>query len=305
VEKLGSAPVAPAVVPAIALSTVAVLSLVCVLTASPARAVVIAADDFESYPAGSQLEDGANGSPGTGQNGGTGWTGPYNIDDARKTNATVAAITGLGGANAALVAGPADTANLISRPFPAQTGTVYFAFKLRTTAGSITNEDFVQFGLSDVATGEPKGSIGTAGTAAGTVPMQFFARVPQAGASGFSGAGNTLAADTTYLLVGKAFKTGASANYNRLDLFLNPADSIEPATPTATSTSSGAAGAATFSNLILRTFRHDASDQYYLDDFVIGTTYADVVPEPASSAVAAAAACGLLLRRRATRRTPR
>ena len=269
------------------------------LAAAPSavRAVVVAADDYESYPAGSQLEDGANGTPGTGLNGGAGWTGPYNIEDAQKTRATVAATTDLGGSNAVLIAGPTDTANLISRPFAPQTGTVYFAFKLRTNSGSITNEDFVQVGLSDVAAGEPKASIGTAGTAAGTVPMQFFARVPQGGTSGFSGAANTLAADTTYLLVGKATKTGPSVNSNRLDLFLNPADSIEPATATATSTSNGSTGAGTFSNLIFRTFRHDATDQYFIDDVVIGTTYADVVPEPGTAGLLAAAGFALLLRR--------
>jgi len=93
---LGLAPARPA-----ALAALAAWSLVFSLAASAARGVVIASDNFESYPAGSQLESGANGSPGTGQNGGTGWTGPYNIDDARKTNATVAATSDLGGATAA------------------------------------------------------------------------------------------------------------------------------------------------------------------------------------------------------------
>jgi hypothetical protein len=42
----------------------------------------------------------------------------------------------------------------------------------------------------------------------------------------------------------------------------------------------------------------DAGDQYTFDNVTIGTTYADVVPEPSTLGIAGLAAAAFLLRRR-------
>jgi hypothetical protein len=181
---------------------------------------------------------------------------------------------------------------------------VYFGFLYRTNNLSTASEDFLQIGFSDVATGEPKTSIGTGNNATGNPPPPgFFIRVPN-GVPGSAPTGVTLTEDTTYLVVGKFSKASGSGTYNRIDLYLNPDSATEPATPTLSREAAAGQGPPSISNLIVRTARLEAGDQYYIDNVAIGTTYADaVVPEPASAGVAAGAALGLLTRRR--RRTPR
>lgn len=266
-----------------------------------ARAVVIASDNYESYANGAQLN---------GQTGGTGFSGAYVVDSTKLPNVTAAsksltyaggAVGSSGGANAVSLSGLTDSVNLVSRPFTSQSATVYFSFLYNAGTGSQSNEDFLQFGLSDLTTGEPKSSVGSAGTAAGTVPVQFFVRVPNGGTSAFSGSGLTLAENTTYLLVGKASKVAGSSTYNQIDLYVNPTTLTEPATATATSTVAAGTGTASVSNFILRTARTEAADSYFYDNLTIGTTYADVVsavPEPAAAGLLGAAAVGLLCRRR-------
>src|SRR5215204_4879018 len=134
------------------------------LTAGYSRAALVASDGFDSYTAGSQLESGADGSAGTGLNGGTGFTGAYNIDDLNKSHADVVA-QGLsygaggvsidGGANAARLTGALSLSNdFVTRAFAAQSGTLYLSFLLRGTQ-TTTDEDFLQFGFSGGTAGEP------------------------------------------------------------------------------------------------------------------------------------------------------
>jgi hypothetical protein len=307
VEKLRVAPVAPAV----ALATLAAWSLAAALHPAAARADVIASDDFESYPAGAQLEEGPNGSEGAGLAGGTGFAGPYNvIDNNLKTNVTVqqqslqytsGSLIVSGGARASLMSDAANgTANgLYTRPVPAQNDTVYLGFLFRTNNPSASSEDFIQVGISDVPTGEPKASVGINNNAAGNAPPpRFFARVP-AGTAGHSQAADIATEETTFLVVGKFSKTAGSSTYNRVDLFLNPSSAEEPAAPTAFREAAVGQGATSITNFIVRTARLEAGDQYFIDNLVIGTTFADaVVPEPTSAGVLGAAAAGLLLRRR-------
>ena len=259
-------------------------------------ALVVAQDSYESYPAGSQLN---------GQNGGTGWTGPYVVTSALATNVTVTnqnlsyaggQVSVNGGSRAVSIAGPADSNNLITRSFAAQTGSpVYFSFLYNTNS---TAEAFLQFGLESGNTAEPNASVGVQGIAGnGGGAEGFFARVPNAGNTTFATSG--INANQTYFVVARVSKGTGSTTYNVVDLFVNPT-SLNESTPTLTATNAAGTGVSTFDNFVLRTARTDAGSIYNFDQLTIGTTYADVVPvpEPASVGLLALAGAGLLARRR-------
>jgi hypothetical protein len=218
------------------------------LLATSASAALVGSDNFESYPNGSQLN---------GQNGGSGFTGPYAVDSGFLAsviaeNQSLSYSGGFvsidGGSRAVSIADAAVSNQLISRPFASQSAVpVYFSFLYRTN-NPTTSEDFVQIGLSDVATGEPKISIGSANNTTGNAPpATFFVRVPTGGA-GSVDSGVTLQPDTTYFLVGKASKTGGSTTYNTIDLYLNPTTLTEPGTPTATNMATAGSGAGSVSS---------------------------------------------------------
>jgi MYXO-CTERM domain-containing protein len=284
------------------------------IVGTSAHAAIVAFDDFESYAPG-QLESGAEGTPGTGLNGGNGWTGAYDVDDARKTEANVVnaslaysngAITLSGGTRALAITGTVDSNNLVSRPFAAQSASpIYLSFLLRSKAGTLTGqnlpgteENFIQLGLSDAATLEPKVSVGQTSSTANSLPVHFFARgAAGAGGQSLSTTDGDPVDETTYLIVAKITKTDAT-NYRKVDFFLNPSTLTEPASPTLTSTSTQSL--TSVNNFILRYFRGDAADQYLVDNLNVSTDFTSAVstPEPASLGFGAVAAAGLLLRRR-------
>lgn len=271
------------------------------LSSQAAWAAPIAFDSFEEYSAG-QLES----NDGIGADGGFNFTGPYDVANGLRASVNVVSlsltytngdITIYGGTKALAVTNTANSNELFSRPITAQSDTVYFSFLYRTT-NPTTSEDFIQFGFSDAATGEPKVSIGTANNISGNAaPSRFFARAGQGVANGVqTEATMALQPDETYLLVGKFYKEGSS-NYNRVDLWVNPS-SLTESTPTLSAAFSSGTSTATLSNLILRTARLDSGDTYYFDHLTIGTTYGDVVPEPGTLALASGAIAAALLRRR-------
>ena len=263
-----------------------------------AGAAGVAQDTFESYTPGSQLN---------GQNGGTGFTGPYVVDPNLLANVTVTtralnyangSVASNGGSNAVSIADAANSNNLISRPFTAQTGTVYYSFLLTSNSAG-TEDDFFQVGLSGTATGEPPVSVGASfQTSPGAGPMQYYARVPAGAANASFGTTPVNYNGTaTNFLVAKVSKVNGSSTYNQVDLFVNPSSGTEPtATITRTAAADAAGEPASLSNFIFRTARLDAGDLYTFDNLTIGTTYADVVPvpEPASAGLLALAATGLL-----------
>lgn len=249
---------------------------------------VVAVDTFDAYTVGDQLESGADGAAGTGLNGGTGFTGPYNVLDTAKSTVTIQTIDA---SNAVRFVNGINNDTLLTRPFPAQSSTVYFSFTFRTN-NPLTAEDFTQLGLSSSAAGEPPLAIGIQNNS--TAPSKFFVRA--------NGSGNQqitaidVQPDTTYLMVGKASQV-SGATFNRIELFLDPG-ATEPGSPTAIATSAGGTGPATLGNFTVRTARLEATDVFSIDNLRIGTTFADVVPEPASIGVLVAAACGALASRR-------
>lgn len=266
-----------------------------VINSGDLRAAIIASDGFETYTAGNALN--AN-------NGGTGFTGAYAVQSA---NVTVAAlplsysagtVAVTGGSNAVRVSGATNNDQLISRPFAAQTGTVYVSFLYQASS---TLEAFLQFGFSDVASGEPKGSVGLQGIGGNSANLEtFFVRVPN-GSTTQSVSTTPIVAGQTYFVVGKFSKVSGSTVYNQVELFLNPTSDIE-GSPTLIATSTAGTGTGTYSNFILRTARLDDGNTYNFDALTIGTTFADVVPttaipEPSTLALLAVPVAGWLWRR--------
>lgn len=256
---------------------------------------LIASDSFESYTSGTQL---------SGQNGGTGFDAGYAVTAALVSNVTVTSpglsysggfITVNGGNRAARVTGAADSNNLVTRSFAAQSGNpIYFSFLYSTSSAS--TEAFLQFGLESGNAAEPNASVGVQGMNGNSANADaFFVRVPNGGNSAFSQ--TALNSNQTYFAVGRISRGTGSSTYNVVDLFLNPTN-VDESSPTLTASSTAGSGVASFDNFVLRTARTDAGVTYTFDQLTIGTTYLDVVPEPSMLSVAGLAILGLRRRRR-------
>ena len=255
--------------------------------AGSARATLVASDSFESYTPGAALNAGSAGTNTTGPNGEFGWTGDWAaVTGVNIRSATVAAS---GGSRVAEVDDATNAVNAATRAFTPQTGTVYFSVLYNVNAG-LEASDFVHFYLSNAAgaaANNNSGGIGDIDTGAAV----FGARVGTTNGGATIDSPVTETQGTTYLLVGKLSKV-SSTNYNRIDLFVNPAGATEPGTSDIGQTSDS--GVATVSVFGLRTFNLDAGDKYQFDQVRIGTAFSDVAPEPATLGLLAAGGFGLL-----------
>lgn len=262
-----------------------------------AHAQLIAYDGFEEYTAGVQFEDGANGSPGVGLDGGFGWGGAYDVSNAFKSKVLAenrsaspvsysnGEISIDGGVRALRVYDNTNGTYLVSRSLSLGLTTVepvYFSFLFRTNnASPLPAQDFFQVGLDDGTSANPRASIG-ANTLlpTGTQPFRFFARTTTgAGNSTFDNSTDILAA-TTYLLVGHV--SGTATNFDQVDLFVNPSTLAEPS-PSATFTLDS--GVASLDHLIIRTASLDNGDAYVIDELRVGYDYVSVIPEQSSAAL--------------------
>lgn len=240
--------------------------------ASPANAILIATDDFESYSAGSDLN---------GSNGGIGWTGSWNAAAGHVTvqPQTIADPNGLVGSGSQSVqmqptSNLGDIGSFISRSFAPQTGDVYMSVLVNAVNG-VDNADFYNFMVSNGATGNSNNALGVGIRNNANNPL--FARV------GSSGAGQTVnsatnATDNTEFLVVAKFSKDGSANYNRTDLYINPTSFVEPGVADATATS-GVTGINTLSLFNIRNFNPESGDTVLFDSLQFGTTFADVVSD--------------------------
>lgn len=291
------------------------LALASVGISLPVRATLVAYDNFESYSTGALA----------GNNGGTGFTSAYTTNAASPANELISVVNktlsyssgaiSLSGGNNAVSIGLLSATNAINRQISSQNGdAIYmsFLFSVKNPAGAIA-ETFMQFGLGAAANVEPKASVGVQGNLGGSGPENFFARagggtIP-AGSTQFITGSDSIAADTTYLVVAKMWKStpGGGNAFNRVTLYLNPNSLTEPATATLAVTTATSDVTAAFSYFALRTARRNETDDdetYYIDNLAIGTTFADVVsvPEPASIGMLVAGATLLATRKRRTAR---
>ncbi len=268
-------------------------------TVLPARAALIAYDGFESYSAGSALAGGSAGNGSTGPNGEIGWTGNWATTPPAGGAVTVqsAAVVG-GGSRAAELDDTANSINVANRTFTPQTGsTVYFSV-LFDVVGGLNADDFVHFYLGNSTTSNNNsGGFGLVDT--GNTKLSAREGTTNGGTTTTGGSSATDAVvGTTYLLVGKLSKV-SSTNYNRIDLFINPVGLTEPGTPDAFQAGVDTT-ISTVSVFSVRGFNLDAGDKYQFDEVKVGTTFVDVVPEPATAGLLTVAAVTLLARRRRT-----
>jgi hypothetical protein len=262
----------------------------------PARASLVASDDFEGAAIGNL----------DGVSTGTGWTTDWasqsfmsvvevNTAGTPTLSYSNGAIQMNGGLRAAQVgnggAGPID--NAFNRAFTAQSDTVYFSLLARQVAGQDSSTDFVQWGLTEDTDINNSGSFGTAVAADS---YTIFARRRNTSSDVNGASTTTFTQGTTYLLVGKLSKVSGSTSFNRIRLFINP-DSLSEADNAVTSVSDGSIGIESVTSLIGRIARLDANDRILFDNVRVGTSFADVVPEPASVSLLVLAG-GLMRRRR-------
>lgn len=228
------------------------------LTAAPARATLIAEDDFESYAAASALN---------GQAGGTGWVGAWTAANASPSFVTAQSGVIANYGQSARITTTGDNSNIMVREFPAQTGTLYVGFLLRTTGGMDAG-DFLLFYLNHLA--GVSDTTGVSGGVRNATGMPYFARV--------DGTSNNTNSTTAFHLDGplvpvvmKLSKTGAG-DYNRSEIFVGGATE---ATPEAVYTGT-TSGASSLSQFHVRTFSFEGGQQVYLDSLRIATTYDEV-----------------------------
>ncbi|MEX0775888.1 MAG: PEP-CTERM sorting domain-containing protein [Phycisphaeraceae bacterium] len=257
-------------------------SVILAVAAPPMQAALVAWDDFESHAAGSGLSGGA---------GGAGWTSNWSADPGVLVqNAQV----DQGGSRSAEIAGAVNSVSVANRSFATRTTTTYFSVRIEAVAG-LENSDFLHFYLGN-STSTINGNNNSGGVGLLSTTTSFLGtRVGTSNGGTTVSSSTTAIQGTTYLLVGKLWKDGSS-NFNRIDLFIDPASSTEPVTANATQTGdSGLGGISVFG---VRSFNFDSGDIYQFDSVRIGTTFADVIPEPASAALLLGGVLACLNRRR-------
>jgi hypothetical protein len=273
------------------------LAALAAASASPAGAQLVCYDGFEDYAADARVESGSNGSSGTGIDGGIGWGGAYDVNNAIKSlvrienrasspvNYSNGDIVFHGGSRALRFYDVANGTYAVRRPLgvtldAAAGDSLWFSVLFRTAAGGaspLSNQDFFQIGFDDNANadaGNPRVSIGS-NAVSSTFPSGacFFARSgTDPLASAFHGSLPIVAA-TTYLLVAQVRPNGGV--FDTVHLYVNPSNLDDPGPPSATLTAPSGLG--TLSHAFIRTSGLDNGDAYVLDEWRVGRNYGSVV----------------------------
>jgi len=268
------------------------------LVAAPCSfGAIIAYDGFGEYAAGARVETDGD----VQLDGGTGWSGSWNVLNGSRAEVTIAGsgldYTGgmlnvLGGDRSLQIL-PANGSilELVGRAFPSQSDTVYLSFLYNNSVDvGESSSDFLQAGFR-ADWGNPLVSALDRNTT-------FQARLTTSGSVNY-GSGITSATGETYFLVLRADKLGGSANYNHVQLYVNPTSFIEAENAIDAQGTSNSGLAAASMMMIRRAF-NDPGDAYLMDEFQVSTTFAEAVhaPEPASLTLLLAGAALLRRRRR-------
>ncbi len=261
-------------------------------------ATVLAQDSFD-YTSGSALS-GLNGGSGFA----SGWTNStntpgvitsttydYQVEDGGLIEGgnTGLRIT----ANGAPVGGSIQTSTAIQRTL-SQTYTgdsVFFSFVFRQTGGVVSHIDRMAFWAG--SSGGPYGGVLQVGTTSG-----FFLRTNSSASSTASSA-PAFALDTTYLFVLEFSKStpGAGNVYDQARFWVNPAQG-DQGTPLLFTSNANGNPISQFNSIGMEFInRAETSKDYYFDNFVMGTTWNDVVPIPEpSSGIMLVVGLGFLMR---------
>lgn len=287
--------------------------------ATPARAGIIASDDFEGYTAGNAL--GGTGGSGFSGNWVTGTTAPvvvatgtplsYTVKNANNvvtgtisggsqalqftTSQTNSTTTGVTAAHAFATSSSADE--------------IWARFLVRVDSGAVDGSDFttLYFGapVTSSSTGNPNFAY-LGSTTAGDFTLRSGS---SSTGNGGPNIGTSDVGVTTYLLAARLYKTvpGAASPYTTADLWVNPVLDANNILVSPTQTVSLSSGPTTISSLALRSANLDASpaDSILVDEIVYGTAAGDVVPgatgavpEPSAGLLLLAGAGMMALRRR-------
>lgn len=271
------------------------LPLLLVIT-MPLRAQLVSFDGFGEYNAGAQVESGSDGTVGPGLDGGAGWGGAYDVNSTIKSKVKIedrsanpvnyinGGISILGDNRALRFYDNANGSFALARPlgtvFSAASGdTLWFSVLFRTATGGaspLANQDLFQIGFDDnSAATNPRVSIGSSATQTTTYPATagFFARSTSAIANSDFDEGVSIAAATTYLLVGRIMANGGI--YDTVSLFVNPIATDHPGVPSAEVVLPS--GLSSLSHALIRTNNLDNGDAYVIDEWHIGRDYGSVV----------------------------
>ena len=271
------------------LLAIAALALSC---ATPANAALIAYASFDDL------------TPGTinGQAGGTGFTGNW-TGVAGQTVVTSSlsyssgAITVSGGSQAVQLTLSSDNLFYRSLSSTYTDDVIYMSMLVRQDAGASTDGDTAQVWLDGVTTGN---HVTTAAPALGLNGAAGAAALQARVGSISTASSGTYAGSNTYFLVGLFEKTvsGSANPYTKATFWLNPGSTLDPASATG---ATGTGLLSSFSTLGLRTNSVNQTapaDTILVDEIRVGTTFADVIPEPSAALLGGLGLLALLRRRR-------
>jgi hypothetical protein len=250
-----------------------------IIVAPPVVAGGIAQDSFETYAAGTL----------SGANGGTGWAAAWaasvSVINAAANPLTFTPAGGLPlnpGTNAVEVTSTAGGIAAARQLGSALPNVFYIGYLVRLNAGGGwggTNTVSVHLADSAVNTATSINFGIRSGTAG-----QFMVRngTGTPGANSFTG--GTVAVGTNYFIVARLSKLGtngnATATWDRLEMWVNPAADADQTTPVGNARLQLAdgAGLATINHVLVRHAALDADDRVWIDHLILGTNWADVVP---------------------------
>jgi hypothetical protein len=264
------------------IKAVAVAATLLVSTAAMAT-VVVASDNFETGTVGQGV---------AGTNGGTGWANAWQTAQTAANAPKVVATSTMEGTKALQFTKNDD--NAATRTLAtAMTGDVFVKFTFQYSGATLGINDFLGFWLGN-SDGPNIGLKSNCANSTGTCSNDAFVRT--GGNAGSMLDNSDLSPNTTYVLYGHLYKSGASTTYTNFDAWLNPTAAEMLSLTGADATFSGNSNLSSISTVGFRSVNLGGNLAVRVDDISISA-----VPEPTTIALFGAAMLGMgaLRRRRA------